>query len=72
MASKQTKKAKPEDLIRPLYLSEVKPIVVEPNLDQESDEIIASKYGKCDALIPLLRAVLKELVWARLERRIHG
>lgn len=74
MASKQqTKKAnKPEDIIRPLYLSEGKPIVVEPDLDQQSDEIVASKYGKCDALIPLLRAVLKELVWARLERRRHG
>lgn len=74
MASKQqqTKKVKPEDLVRPLYLSEGKPIVVETDLDQQSDEIVASKYGKCDALIPLLRAILKELVWARLERRSHG
>ena len=73
MASKQqTKKVKPEDIVRPFYLSEGKPIVAEPNLDQQSDEIVASKYGKCDALIPLLRAVLKELVWARLERRRHG
>ena len=36
------------------------------------DNEINRKYGNCNEINTLLKAILKELVWARLERRSHG
>lgn len=36
------------------------------------DDEINRKYGHCNEINTLLKAILKELVWARLERRMHG
>lgn len=77
MASKQqTKKATALEVPRkePMFLATAESVKGLEHYYAEAavDDEINRKYGHCNEINTLLKAILKELVWARLERRSHG
>lgn len=78
MTNKQTKKDKApaQEVPRkePMFLATAESVkgFEQAYAEAAVDNEINSKYGHCNEINTLLKAILKELVWARRERRIHG
>ena len=79
MANKQTKKDKApaQEVPReepPIFLAMAESLkgLEQAYAEAAVDEEINRKYGRCNEINTLLKAILKELVWARMERRSHG